>query len=235
MRAIRGAALPAVIILFACACREPAGQDDVLPDGSGFDAGDDDGGVVIGCPAGTPDLFNNSKSPWFGGEGDGGVVDLEVVQFESFRCPHCADLAELERGLWQGTRPDFRKRVRVYFHHFPFSDGVTPAVHASTVAAMNQGMESFWAMYDLIFDGMLASPAHYYTPDELRDYADTVLGLDMEKYDADVADPATMDFIGWDKNQATAQGANSTPAVFVCGKHIKWGDLESVVDSYLGN
>ncbi|MDD5308239.1 MAG: thioredoxin domain-containing protein [Deltaproteobacteria bacterium] len=218
--------------LAACGCREPAAKDVAEPDGAGFDAGEDDGGSTIGCPAGTPDLFNNSKSPSFGGSEK---VDLEVVQFSWLRCPHCAALAELERGLWQGTRPDFEKRVRVYFHHFPGSDPVSPHIHASTVAAMNQGMESFWAMHDLIFDGLLASPSHYYETDELRDFAQNELGLDMDKYDADMADPATLELINWDKGQAEAQDVESTPAIFVCGKRIAASELEKIVDGYLGD
>jgi len=210
-------------------CRDPELPAEWQPDGGDFDAGEDDAGPGELCPPDSPDLFNNAYSPYLGGEES---VDLEVVHFSYFRCPHCADFSAWERELWE-TRPEYRDRVRVYFHHFPFTGETAWKLHAATVAAYNQGMENFWAMHDYIFDGALDSI--HYTPEDMREFAETELGLDMTQYDADVADgSAVYGFLEWDKAQGQAAGVSGTPKVFVCGEMLgSWGELEDVVDDYL--
>lgn len=218
------------ILAIACAgagaCRPIEGWDG--PSGTDFDASPDDGGAGALCPDGTPDLFNNAYSPYLGGEES---VDLEIVDFSYFRCPHCAHFADLWEGVW-ADRPDFRARVRFYFHHYPFSGDAAWNVHAATVAAGNQGMENFWALHDYVF-GRLYDNDDYLTFDEIRAYCADVLLLDMAQFDADVDDPDTMAFLAWDKQQALDAGVGGTPAVFVCGQKISWNEIEGVVDGYL--
>ncbi|MBW2277457.1 MAG: thioredoxin domain-containing protein, partial [Deltaproteobacteria bacterium] len=110
-----------VLALFVAAalssCRNPPATDDFTPDGGDFDAAPDDAGPGELCPSGTPDLFNNAHSPYIGGEQS---AELEVVGFSFFRCPHCANFAEWAREEWE-VNDQYRDRVRLFFHHFPFS------------------------------------------------------------------------------------------------------------------
>jgi len=215
----------------ATGCRSPEADEPWAPDAGDFDAGDDDSGPGELCQPGAPDLFNNAHSPYFGGEES---VDLEVVGFSFFRCPHCADYAEWSREEWS-TNEAYRDRVRVFFHHFPFSGEINWQVHAATVAAANQGMDQFWAMHDYLYEGMNQSPAVTYGPDELRAFADEVLGLDMAQYDADVQSDETYGFLQWDRAQLESLGYSSTPSIFVCGEKLSgWTSLGDVVDAYLG-
>jgi len=205
-------------------------QDDNFnePDGSGFDASVDDAGPGAVCPPDTPDLFNNAYSPYMGGDV---TVDLEVVDFSFFKCPHCADFAQHWEEIW-ANRPDFRERVRLYFHHYPFDFEAAWDTHAATVAAGNQGMEYFWQLHDYIFDG-LYNDGHQYNLDEIRTYCAEVLLLEMTQFENDLADPYTRDFLGWDKEQAQAAGVTGTPSVFICGEKVNWTHLESIIDDLL--
>jgi protein-disulfide isomerase len=220
------------LLLAICAigCRDPE-MDEWNPDGGPFDAGEDDAGPGELCPATAPDLFNNAYSPYIGGEE---TVDLEVVHFSYFRCPHCADFSELAHDVWQ-SNPEFMDRVRLYFHHYPFTGETAWKVHASTVAAHNQGLEHFWAMHDYIFAGALADPKVLYDPADLRDYAESTLGLNMIQFDADMEDgSATYGFLEWDKAQGQAAGVSGTPKVFICGQKLgSWSGVEDAVNSYL--
>jgi protein-disulfide isomerase len=216
--------------LLLSSCREPVMDDSTwVPDAGDFDAGEDDAGPGEICPPGSPDLFNNAYSPYKGGEVS---VDLEVVNFSYFRCPHCADFADWSRELWE-TKPEYQERVRLYFHHYPFSGETAWKLHAATVAAQNQGMENFWAMHDYIYDSALESI--HRTPDDLRAFAEDELGLDMDQYDQDVADDSPVyGFLEWDKAQGQSAGVSGTPKVFICGQMLSsWGKLETTVDGYL--
>jgi len=218
-----------LLALLVCSCRQPLQADEWVPDAGDFDAGEDDAGPGELCPPESPDLFNNAYSPYLGGEVS---VDLEVVHFSYLRCAHCADFAEHSRELWESDQ-EYRDRVRIYYHHFPFTGQTAWRLHAAAVAAQNQGMEYFWAVHDYVYDSALESIQR--TPADLRTFAETELGLDMEQFDVDVADGSPVyGFIEWDKAQGQAAGVAGTPKVFVCGEMLGgWGQLEEVVDAYL--
>ena len=223
--------LALLVAATSSSCRNPVKEELWTPDGGGFDAAPDDAGPGELCPAGTPDLFNNAHSPYFGGEQG---VELEVVGFSYFRCPHCANFGEWARDEWS-TNDEYRDRVRFFFHHFPFSGETAWQVHAATVAAANQGMDNFWAMHDYLFDGMNQDDPVAYDPDELRAFAKDELGLDMSQYDADVTSEVTYGFLEWDRAQLESLGYSSTPSIFVCGEKLgSWNTLDDELDSYLG-
>ena len=179
--------------------------------------------------------FNNNHSPYFGGDSD---VQVEVNVFSSFRCSHCANLARNSKNLWE-KRSDFTKHVRFYFHHFPLfkeNENVWEQ-HLAAVAAQNQGDKHFWAIHDFIYDGLLSTPAQYYSKEDLIDFAQNVLKLDIDKFQEDfvTANTATYSFLYWDEKQGTEKGVSSTPTIFVCNQRVSWSALESTVDEYLGN
>jgi len=213
----------------AIGCRSPSTEPVFDPDAGEFDASiEDDAGPGELCPPGAPDLFNNTYSPFMGGEGS---VDLEVAVFASLRCIHCAEFSMMWKGIWD-TRPDIRARVRLYYHHFPPYEADAWKVHASAVAAGKQGMEHFWALHDHLYQ-LLADENVALSSASVRAYCDEVLHLDMAQFDEDVADPYTDAFLEWDKAQGDAGGVAGTPSVFVCGEKIGWGSLEEVIDGYL--
>lgn len=213
------------------ACRDPELPSEWSPDGGDFDAGVDDAGPGELCPLDAPDLFNNAYSPYMGGEES---IDLEVVHFSYFRCPHCAEFAHYSRELWE-THQEYRDRVRLYFHHYPFTSETAWKVHAATVAAHNQGLENFWAMHDYIYDSMVADDPVNRSPEDLRAFAEDVLGLDMVQYDLDVEEGSEVyGFLEWDKAQGQAAGVSGTPKVFICGELLSgWSKLDDTVDYYL--
>jgi protein-disulfide isomerase len=196
--------------------------------GKEFDASvEDDAGPGKTCPPETIDKFNNAYSPYFGGDES---IDLAVVHFSSFSCPHCAHFADDTRELW-ASRPDFQARVRIYFHHFIFSNETSLLMHSATVAAHNQGEEYFWAMHDRIYAGM--NEGIYYSPEDMIDYAQNTLKLDMDLFMADLESLETVSFLTWDKAQGQAADVKGTPSVFVCDDKISRSQLEEIIDSYL--
>jgi protein-disulfide isomerase len=200
------------------------------PDVGPFDAGDTDSDDQAPCLQGAEYIFDNSHSPYYGGESS---VDVEVVAYSSFYCSYCAEFATRSEELWD-SRTDYQERVRFYFHHW----FVTPDLALAATAAFYQGSENFWAMHDHIYERQLSEPTNPYTLEELTQYADEVLGLDMAQFQADVESDDTLSFLYWDKGQAEDYGVLGSPTVFICGERISSDDItdftiDAIIDAYL--
>ena len=207
-----------MLISMTTACKSTP-EDDIeyFPEGvEGFDASVPDGGIeepVAECLDGYP-RFNNNFSPAFGGKER---VDVEVVAFVSFYCPHCADFAAYSKGLWR-DRTDFQDRARLYIHHASYYFR-----HRAAVAAMNQGEGYFWELHDYIYGGLLMDAP---MPDEeIIAFVQDDLKLDMDRFNADLESDETYAFLKWDYTQGKNAGVTATPTVLVCGKAINWTKL----------
>jgi protein-disulfide isomerase len=103
--------------------------------------------------------------------------------------------------------------VRIVFKHMPLSiHAKAPAAHAAAEAAHRQG--KFWEMHDKIFENQKEMSAEKYL-----DYA-TEIGLDVEKFQKDVASAEVKTRIDADTQEAQKLGATGTPAFFVNGQYL---------------
>jgi protein-disulfide isomerase len=100
--------------------------------------------------------------------------------------------------------------VKVVFKHFPLPNhpSARPAAIASVAA---QRQNRFWEMHDLLFNNQRALDAA-----SLKRYAQS-LGLDMEQYERDIADPAVARFVDQEAQEAGTAGVRGTPTFFVQG------------------
>jgi len=132
---------------------------------------------------------------------------VEVVEFGEFQCPYCIKASGFLRELAE----KYPGKVRVGFRHFPIGRHKM-AVDAAKAAWAAGEQGKFWEMYDLLFlaRGKLA-------PEAVRGYAES-LGLDMEKYDRDVASAAATRAVFRDRRAARAAGVKGTPSYFVNGR-----------------
>lgn len=135
---------------------------------------------------------------------------VTVTIFSDFQCPYCARLLPTMEQVMTA----YPQQVRMVFKQFPLSmhKFAQPAALAS-LAARNQG--KFWPLHDLLF-------ANYNTLSEakIRELAAAV-GLDMARYDRDVANPALQQEIAADLQLGAQAGVRGTPAVYVNGKQLK--------------
>ena len=99
------------------------------------------------------------------------------------------------------------------------------------MAAHNQG--KFWEMHDKIFaDQRNMSEAQYVV------YAQE-LGLDMEKFKKDAADPKTAAAVQEDIKYAGSVGVSGTPAFFINGRYLSGAQpfdrFKSLIDEALNS
>ncbi len=105
----------------------------------------------------------------------------------------------------------FPDDLQVLYKHYPlnFHKNAMPAAKAS-VAAGKQG--KFWEMHDKIMEKYNALSDQYYLDSAAE------LGLDIEQFKADMADPSTQAMVNEDMQLAGRSGVRGTPTFFIGGK-----------------
>lgn len=153
---------------------------------------------------------------------------VTIIEYSDFQCPACEMYHFfVEKLLASSTYP-----IRFVYRNFPLSQhaNAVPAVLASE-AADQQG--KYWEMYKLIFDNHtdwteLGDPNPIFLG-----YA-TKLGLNIEKYKADIASSTLKDLIKGEVSDGVALGVNSTPTFFVNDKAIinppSYVEFKTIID-----
>jgi len=134
---------------------------------------------------------------------------VTIVEFSDFQCPFCGRVNPTIKQILD-ENPG---KVRVAFRQLPlpFHKDAEPAAIAS-LAAHQQG--KFWEMHDILFQNQRALSA-----DDLKKYAQQI-GLNMQKFEAALSDPALKKQVEEDKALAGKVGARGTPHFFVNGKRL---------------
>ena len=134
-------------------------------------------------------------------------AEVTIVEFSDFECPFCR---EAHPALARVVR-QFEGRVRLVFKNYPLPmhEHATAAAIAA-VAAHKQG--KFWEMHDLLFENQDALERS-----DLEDYADE-LGLDLERFRADLDDEETAAAVQRDRDLGREVGVRGTPSIFINGR-----------------
>ncbi len=135
---------------------------------------------------------------------------VTITVFDDFQCPYCARLVPtLEQVL-----AAYPAQVRVVYKHFPLSmHKFANQAAIASIAARNQG--KFWPMHDQLF-------ANYNKLNDakIRELAESV-GLDMARFDKDVANPALQQEVAADMQLGAKAGVRGTPAAYINGISVK--------------
>jgi protein-disulfide isomerase len=121
-----------------------------------------------------------------------------VIEYSDFECPFCAALNARLTG----------KPFRRVFRHFPVATS-HPRAWPAACAAEAAGLQgSFWEMHDALFadQGRLEDP-HLWRRAQL-------LGLDLERFDADRRDQAVLARVRGDFQSGVRAGVVTTPTLF---------------------
>lgn len=150
--------------------------------------------------------------------------------FSDFQCPACqriaADLMHIR---------EHHSKLTVIFKHFPLSrqcnDEMSGDIHPRSCeaayaaeAARHQG--KFWEYHDAMF-----ASTQELEPDVLSDLARGI-GLDMARFEADRANPATTGKVGTDVSLGNTLQIDGTPTVFLNGKKLT-GNAMSMLESLI--
>ncbi len=132
------------------------------------------------------------------------MAPVTLYEFSDFQCPHCKMAAPMLKKVVEESNG----KVKLVFKQYPLP-GHPKAREASkaTIAAQKQG--KFWEMHDLLFKNQDKLPTANFA-----DYAKKI-GLDMKRFEADMASKETEKKIEADIAEGRKAGVDSTPSVYV--------------------
>jgi protein-disulfide isomerase len=134
---------------------------------------------------------------------------VTIVEFSDFQCPFCARAVPTLQELVR----QYPKGVRWIFKNFPLDfHPESLLAHKAALAAGEQGR--FWEMHDLIFGNQGSIKR-----EDLLGRA-RQLGLDMNRFVADLDGDRFTAELNRDKAEAARLGVTGTPTFFINGKRM---------------
>ena len=148
---------------------------------------------------------------------------VTFVEFLDFECEACGAAFPYVEQL----RAEYGDRVTFVMRYFPLPShfNSTNAAVAAEAAARQSQLE---AMYQKLFESQSEWGEKQDSQAPLfRTYAEE-LGLDMGQYDADIADPSTLERVKSDFDDGVAPGVASTPTMYVNDVLVELTSFEDI-------
>ena len=173
-----------------------------------------------GIRAGRPDALAEP-----GDHVRGGDAGLEVVEYGHYLCEDCVDV----RSDLASAGPVLGERVRFGFRHFVLTTPtIEPALRAAEAAEAAAAQGRFWEMHVRLLE-----PAARFGDHALREHA-RAIGLDLARYDDDLASGVHLARIVADVESGLAAGVDGTPTFFLGGVRVEGGYEEDELTAALG-
>lgn len=156
------------------------------------------------------------------GKRDSGVV---LVEYGDFQCPGCGSLYPTLKEV----KEQYKDKIAVVFRHLPLTNIHPNAKAAAAAAEAAARQNKFWEMHDLLYENQQqwSSAQANNRSGFFESYAEQI-GLDMEKYRADVGSPAVTERVNRDLGIARQAGFElSTPTLILNGKQIELGTIQT--------
>jgi protein-disulfide isomerase len=134
---------------------------------------------------------------------------VTLEEFGDFQCPPCGMLS----GPLLEIEKDYGSKLRVIFRNFPFPnhEHALEAAYAAEAAGL-QGR--YWEMHDLLYKEQANWSKAPDTKQLFVSYA-KILGLEMDRFEADVAGPAVKARVTADQERGKSLGVTATPSIFI--------------------
>jgi protein-disulfide isomerase len=151
---------------------------------------------------------------------------VTLVEFSDFQCPYCVTAVPELQALMKA----YPTQVKLIFKQFPL-DIHSQAAFASVAALAAHKQGKFWNLHDALF----AQRGRLSREIILKLAGDA--GLDMKRFNADLASPELRKAVDKDRDDGETAGVTGTPALFVDGQHyngaLTLAALKQVVDGEL--
>lgn len=139
---------------------------------------------------------------------------VTLVEFGDYQCPACIEYHPIIKQILA----DFSGKVNYVFRNYPLSQHANAPI--SAYAVESAGLQGkYWQMYDKVYE----STAQWVTSTDAKSiligYA-VELGLDVEKFKADIDSNAVKAKIQSDMNDGNLVNLNATPTFYLNGLKI---------------
>ncbi|QRN93650.1 thioredoxin domain-containing protein [Archangium violaceum] len=152
---------------------------------------------------------------------------VTLVEFSDYQCPFCSRANATVEQL----RKQYGNKLRVVMKENPLS--FHPRAKPAALAALAAGEQGkYWEYHDKLFSNSKALEDA-----DLEKYA-TEIGLDLNRWKADMTNPKLSALIDRDQALAGKLGANGTPAFFINGRFLSGAqpidNFKAIIDEELG-
>ena len=163
-----------------------------------------------------------APNPWAHGNSTARVT---LEEFSDFQCPACSGL---EPGLRRVVKDYEDRGVRLIFRNYPLQ--MHKYAFLAARAAEAAGLQGkFWEMHDMLYDNQKEWSDSMEPRVQFDSYA-TRLGLDVQKFKADMERQDLADRIKADFMRGTSLGVKGTPTVYLNGRELVPGKLVTEED-----
>jgi protein-disulfide isomerase len=132
---------------------------------------------------------------------------ITLIEFSDFECPYCSAAVKQVDTVMAA----YPKDVKLIYKQFPLSMHPHAEMAAeASLAARDQG--KFWEMYDVLFKNY-----RRLSPENILVWAKEI-GLDVDKFKADLASGKYKSMVEKDLADGEAAGVYGTPAFYINGK-----------------
>ena len=154
---------------------------------------------------------------------------VTLVDFSDYQCPFCGRA----NTTLQQLKKDYGSKLRLVMKEFPLTTIHPMARGAALAAVAADAQGKYWEMHDKLFANQTALQ-----PAALEGYARDI-GLDMARFQADMANPRTAAVLERDTELGNGLGVTSTPAVFINGRRLPGGavpieSFKALIDEEIG-
>lgn len=135
-----------------------------------------------------------------------------LVEFADYQCPVCKRAAALADEVIKRD-----PRIRLAFRNYPLSEIHQWAKLAAVAAEAAAKQGKFWEMHDIIYANQDEFKTPGFTPSRFDDWAREI-GLNMDKFQKDRADPKIEERVVGDHADGDIGGTHATPTFFFVSK-----------------
>ena len=147
---------------------------------------------------------------------------VTLVQYGDYECPYCGEAYPIVKDV----QSRMGERLRFVFRNFPISTSHPHAEHAAEAAEAADAQGRFWEMHDLLYERQ-----RHLTDEDLHAYAEE-LGLDVDRFDKEMAEHVHADRVHEDFMSGVRSGGNGTPTFYINGvRHDDSYEAEVLLDA----
>jgi protein-disulfide isomerase len=147
---------------------------------------------------------------------------LTLLEYGDYECPYCGQAYPIVKQL----QKQLGDRLRFVFRNFPITTAHPHSEQAAEAAEAANGQGRFWEMHDYLYEHQ-----QHLDDSDLHAYAEQ-LGLDLDRFDRDLADHTYAERVREDFMSGVRSGVNGTPSFYINGfRHDASYDYETLLSA----
>ncbi len=140
---------------------------------------------------------------------------VTLVEYADLQCPAC----KLYHPDLKQLLVDYKGQLRLVFKHFPLTSIHPNAQEAAIASEAVNKQGKFFEYIDILYEKQEEWSGLQVPDEKFEEYAKSI-GIDIEKYRADIKESSTAASVEEHRNEGIANGVTGTPSFFLNNERI---------------